>query len=274
MVSVLLWAALGYGAVLGLVYLMQPRLLYFPEAASRVLDTDPSKIGLRFQNLTLTTEDGERLHAWFVRSTRPRRGALLFCHGNAGNIGHRLDSIRLFADLGLDVLIFDYRGYGRSTGSPSEQGTYRDATAAWDWLTGPGGAPAQEIVLFGRSLGAAVAVELATRVDAAGLILESGFTSVPELGAELYPALPVRWLSRYRYDSVSRIGGVGMPVLVIHSRDDEIIPFRHGRSLFESAVAPKHLLPIEGGHNDGFLVSASNYRQGLHRFLEELALVQ
>jgi hypothetical protein len=192
---------------------------------------------------------------------------LLFFHGNAGNISHRLDSIRIFADLGLDVFIFDYRGYGLSEGSPSEPGTYRDATAAWRWLTGERGLAPGQILLFGRSLGAAVALELATRVEPAGVILESAFTSVPDLGAAIYPWLPVRLLSRYRYDNLGRIASVRAPLLVVHSRGDEIVPFRQGQALFAAASEPKRFLELQGGHNDGFLASGVGYRRGLAEFL-------
>jgi fermentation-respiration switch protein FrsA (DUF1100 family) len=267
--SALLAALVGYTGLLLLVYFFQSGLLYLPHTPGRALTADPSQVGLGYEEVWIATPDGERLSGWWVEAPQ-RRGTLLFCHGNAGNMGHRLDSLRLFAEQRLDVLIFDYRGYGRSSGRPSERGTYRDARAAWGWLTRDRGVPPREIVLFGRSLGAAVALELATRVPAAGLVLESGFTSVPDLGAELYPFLPVRLLSRFRYDSLSRVGRLTMPLLVVHSRDDELIPFAHGQRLFQAAPQPKTLLAMRGGHNDGFLVSGADYRKGLDTFLDTL----
>jgi len=266
-------AVLGlYLAFVALVFLGQSRLLYLPDAAGRGLAATPQAIGLGYENVHLRTEDGVSLHGWLVSApVTVRRGmTLLFFHGNAGNISHRLDSIRIFADLGLDVFIFDYRGYGLSEGSPSEPGTYRDATAAWRWLTGERGLAPGQILLFGRSLGAAVALELATRVEPAGVILESAFTSVPDLGAEIYPFLPVRLLSRYRYDNLGRIASVRAPLLVVHSRGDEIIPFRQGQALFAAASEPKRFLELQGGHNDGFLASGVGYRRGLAEFLAGL----
>jgi uncharacterized protein len=269
-------ASLGlYLAFLSLVYVGQSGLLYLADAAGRGLVATPSAIGLAYEELRFRTEDGVPLHGWLVSAPErgrlaPRR-TLLFFHGNAGNISHRLDSLRIFAGLGLDVLIFDYRGYGQSGGRPSEEGTYRDATAAWHWLTRERGLHPGQVVLFGRSLGAAVAVDLATRTAPAGLIVELAFTSVPDLGAELYPFLPVRLLSRYRYDNLRRIGSVRAPVLVVHSRGDEIVPFHHGQALFAAAQEPKRFLELQGGHKDGFLVSEVAYRRGLAEFLDSLA---
>jgi uncharacterized protein len=270
-------ATLGsYLAFLALVYLGQSGLLYLPDSAGRGLVATPSAIGLAFEDVHLRTDDGVPLHGWLISAPEKARQAprrtLLFFHGNAGNISHRLDSMRIFAELGLDVFIFDYRGYGRSGGSPSEEGTYRDATAAWHWLTRERGLHPGQVVLFGRSLGAAVAVELATRTDPAGLIVESAFTSVPDLGAEIYPFLPVRLLSRYRYDNLGRIASVRIPVLVVHSRGDEIVPFHHGQALYAAAAGPKQFLELQGGHNDGFLASEAAYRRGLNEFLVSLGL--
>jgi fermentation-respiration switch protein FrsA (DUF1100 family) len=262
-----------YVAFVLMVYLGQSRMLFLPDIGGRTPTASPADIRLGYEDAWLSTDDGERLHGWLVRQPQAR-ATLLFCHGNAGNIGHRLDSIEIFAELGLDVLIFDYRGYGRSSGTPSEQGSYRDADAAWRWLIRERGIAPASIVLFGRSLGAAVAVELATRVRAAGLIVESAFTSVPDRGSELYPLLPVRLLSRFHYDNRARIAGVGMPLLVVHSRQDEIIPFQHGQVLYATAREPKRLLELSGGHNDGFLVSRERYRQGLDTFLKSLGSPQ
>ncbi len=265
--TTLLATALGaYAAVMGLIYLTQSSLLFLPDGK---VSATPAQIGLAFSDVSVTTEDGERLHGWLVKAARAR-GTLLFFHGNAGNVSHRLESLRLFNRLGLDVFIVDYRGYGRSTGRPSEQGTYRDARAAWDWLVRERGESPRRIILFGRSLGAAVAVDLASEKRGAGLILESGFTSVPDLAAEIYPWLPVRLLSRFHYDSLSKIGRVGQPLLVLHSPDDEIVPYRHGRRLFEAASEPKRFQQMTGGHNDGFLRSGDGYLRGLKGFVDGL----
>lgn len=260
-----------YAAFVMLMYLSQSSLLYLPEIGGREPGVDPGALGLPYEDVRFDTEDGEQLHGWWVSAAQPR-GTLLFFHGNAGNIGHRLDSIRIFIDLGFNVFIFDYRGYGLSSGRPSEPGLYRDAQAAWDWLTREKGIDGKTIVLFGRSLGGAIAANLAARTAAAGLIVESSFTSVPDLGAELYPFMPVRLLSRFRYDTREKIGHADMPVLVVHSRSDEIIPIHHGQALYAAAKAPKQFLEIQGGHNDGYFISGDSYRQGLEDFLESLNL--
>jgi fermentation-respiration switch protein FrsA (DUF1100 family) len=166
------------------------------------------------------------------------------------------------------VLIFDYRGYGKSEGRPSETGTYRDADAAWRYLLDVRGIPAGGVVIFGRSLGAAVAADLASRTRPAAVILESAFTSVPDMAAGIYPWLPVRLLSRYRYDNLGKVARIDRPLLLVHSRQDEIIPFAHGARLFEQAHGPKQFLEIQGGHNDAFLTSRRAYTHGLKSFLD------
>jgi uncharacterized protein len=173
----------------------------------------------------------------------------------------------MFHDLGLATLIIDYRGYGRSGGTPSEQGTYLDAAAAWQHATQVLGFTADRIVLFGESLGGGVAAQLATTTRPGALVLASSFTSVPDMGAELYPLLPIRLLARIRYDTLAHLPQITCPVLVIHSRNDDIIPFAHGRRLFEGARQPKHFLEIEGGHNDGFVFARENWVQQLDAFL-------
>ena len=268
LISILFVILLVYCSLALYVYLMQPRLLFYPDLPGRELVATPAGIGLEYETVTLTTEDGVSLGAWFIPHTAAR-GTLLFLHGNAGNISHRLDSLRLFHELGLAVLIFDYRGYGESGGTPSEAGTYRDAMAAWRYLTGQRKIAAERIVLFGRSLGAGIAAELATRTRPGALIMESAFTSVPDMAAELYPWLPVRLLSRYRYDAREQLARINCPLLVAHSRDDEIIPFAHGQRLFEHAREPKQFLELRGGHNDGFLVTGQGYSDALERFLSD-----
>jgi fermentation-respiration switch protein FrsA (DUF1100 family) len=211
------------------------------------------------------------LFLFTTASARPTQlqPTLLFLHGNAGNISHRLDSIRQFHELGLAVFILDYRGYGESEGSPTETGTYDDATAAWHYLIAQRGIAPRDIVLLGRSLGANIAAELATRTRPGALIMESAFTSVPDMAATIYPWLPVRLLSRYRYDAYKQLAHISCPLLIVHSRDDEIIPFTHGQRLFECAREPKQFLELRGGHNDGFLVTGRDYLEGIGHFLSE-----
>lgn len=261
----------AYALVVALAWAFQERLLYLPHVGRESVGT-PEELGLAWTPVTLETDDGLDLAAWWVPAESPR-GTLLFFHGNAGNISHRLGSIAQFHRLGLSVLIFDYRGYGASEGRPSEAGTALDARAAWRWLAEEGHAP-DEVVLFGRSLGAAVAAELAAALGEEGVspgavILESPFRSVPKLGQRLYPFLPVRWLARLEYDVERHAARIAAPLLVVHSRDDEVIPFDEGEAVFAAAAEPKTLLVIRGGHNTGFFDSEPDYSAGIDAFLGE-----
>lgn len=246
-----LLAATLYGTMLLVLFLRQDGLVYYPDLPGREYEATPGDYKLPYENITLTASDGVRLAAWFVPAEHPR-GTLLYAHGNAGNISHRLDGIRLFHELGLSVLIFDYRGYGQSGGEPDEEGTYRDAEAAWQHLTAQRGLRPEGIVVFGESLGASVAAHLAAQHRPGALILASAFTSVPDLASDLYPLLPVRWITRYRYDTRRALQEVHAPVLIAHSREDEIIPFQHGQTLYAAAHEPKQFLELRGGHNDLF----------------------
>lgn len=247
-----------------LLYFMQPHFVYYP---STTVAYDPGDLGLEFEDLMLETADGVRVHAWFI--PRPQaHHTLLFLHGNAGNIGDRLEFIRIFYDLGLSILILDYRGYGRSEGNPSEDGTYHDAQAAWNFLTAERGLDPRHIVIYGQSLGGAVAAWLAARVTAGALILDSTFTSIVDMGRHHYPYLPVRWMARIRYPAIDQVSRIRSPVLVIHSHEDEIVPFEQGQALFAAANPPKSFLEIHGGHNDGFYRSLDRYVNGIRSFLE------
>jgi len=252
-----------YGSFCLYLFLMQGRMIFYPTGK---LIASPADIGLEYESVTLKTSDHIELHGWFVPA-REERGALLFFHGNAGNISHRLDSLKIFHDLGLSTLIIDYRGYGRSHGSITEQGTYLDAEAAWRYITEARKIPAQKIVVFGRSLGAAIAANIASRKKVGALMLESAFTSIPDMGAKLYPYAPVRLLSRFRYDTRKFLHSVSCPVLIIHSPHDDIIPFENGLQLYRSAREPKTILEIQGGHNEGFLLSGQKYIEGIGKFL-------
>lgn len=259
----LITLGLGYLALLVLVWALQGCMVHLPQ--SRLVAT-PAEAGLDYEEVRLDTDDGETLHGWFLPAPR-ERAVVLFFHGNAGNISHRLESLEIFHELGLSVLIVDYRGYGESSGRPSEQGLYRDARAAYRYLIDERDVAPQRVIAFGRSLGAAVAAKLASEREVGALWLESAFTSVPDIGSDLYPFLPVRWLSRYRYDSLKALESVEAPVLVVHSPDDDIIPYEHGRALFEAASEPKQFLKIEGSHNAGFMRSRGHYKAGLEQFL-------
>jgi alpha-beta hydrolase superfamily lysophospholipase len=268
--SLLLIGGAAYCALVLLVYLFQDRLLYLPNIAGRGLAATPADIGLEFDEVRFVTRDGVSLHGWFVPAPQADR-VLLFCHGNGGNISHRLDSIRIFHELGLSVFIFDYRGYGLSEGRPSEAGTYRDAEAAWNYLTETRGFPPGRIVIYGHSLGAAIAAHVAQGRRPSALVLESAFTSVPDVASRHYWFLPVRWLSKFEYATAAYVRDVHAPTLVIHSPDDEINPFEHGRRIFERANEPRAFLEILGDHNAGFLLSGTRYTEGLRKFLRDHA---
>ena len=266
MLKVFLMGAAIYGLLCLAVFLFQSRLVYFPV---RALAATPAALGLRYEDVYLATDSGTRVHGWYLPGAEDGR-TLLFLHGNAGNISHRLESLRIFNRLDLNVLIIDYSGYGESSGKPSEQQTYDDAMAAWRYLTDDLGVAPGRIVVFGRSLGGGVAAWLATREAPGALILESTFTSVPELARKYYPFLPVGWLARIRYDNGSRIATLRCPLLVAHSRDDTLVPIDHGRALFAAAPEPKAFLEFHGDHNAGFVLSGQIYTLGLARFIDGL----
>ena len=263
--TLLVILALAYGGFSVLLFLSQEKLVYYPQIG-RVIQSTPRDHGLEYEPLTLVTPDGERLDAWFVPKAQAQASVLIL-HGNAGNISHRLDTIAMFHRLGYSVLIFDYRGYGRSTGKPSEAGLYRDAQTAWDTLTRQRGIPPKHIILFGESLGGGVASWLAAREHPGALVLSSAFISVPELAADLYPWLPAKWLARLHYDTRVALKGIHCPVLIAHSPEDEIVPFRHGQALFAAAAEPKVFLPLAGGHNDGFIFMRPAWVEVLADFL-------
>jgi hypothetical protein len=256
-----------YGGLALLLYLFQSHLVFYPQTGRELVAT-PAQVGLPYEDIHLKTADEVHLHGWYIPAP-DSRGAVLFLHGNAGNISHRLDSLQMLHRLGYSTLIIDYRGYGNSDGKPTEQGTYLDAEAAWRYLTEQRHVPSCRIALFGESLGGAVAAWLAVRENPAALVISSSFTSVPDLGQQLYPYFPVRWLTRIRYDTRENLRLTTVPVLVAHSPDDDIIPFEHGRALFAAANSPKQFLELAGGHNDGFIFMRASWIKVLGDFLDE-----
>jgi len=257
-------AYVGFGLAL---LFMQPRLLYRP---LRDVSSTPADLDLDFDEVAFASTDGVALHGWFVPAQKAAF-TVLFCHGNGGNITHRSDSINLLHSLGLSCFIFDYRGYGASQGKPTELGTYRDARAAYDWLTLTKRVPPEQVIILGRSLGGSVAAHLAGKVEARGLVIEGAFTSYPDLGARFYPYMPVRLLARYKYDTRAYLANVRCPVLLMHSQDDELVPFEFGEQLFQAANEPKQFVKLTGGHCDGFLVSGDLYKDAWLRWLDFVA---
>ena len=255
-----------YLLMVAVLYLCQSRFIYFP---AREMDVDPGMVGLEFNHISFKTKDGLSLSAWYIPAENSSR-VLLFCHGNAGNISHRLESILLFHQLGLNVFIYDYRGFGASEGRPSEHGTYQDVAGAWIYLRNERHFKSKEIILFGRSLGGSVASWLACREDPLALIIESSYQSLAAVAAKHYPLIPVRLLLRFRYNTSEYIKKVTCPIMVIHSQDDEIIPFAHGKTLLKLANEPKTFLAIRGSHNEGFSLSMPVYERGIREFLKSL----
>ncbi|MFQ5684629.1 MAG: alpha/beta hydrolase [Candidatus Binatia bacterium] len=244
---------------------MEERFIFFPDAN---IDKTPHDIGLAYEDIFFTTRDGLRLNSWFVPYPEAKT-TLLWFHGNAGNISNRLDNIKLFHDrLGINIFIFDYRGYGRSEGKVSEKGTYIDGETALKQLRIREDLDTKRIVFFGRSLGAAVATELATREKCLALILESPFVSIREMARVAFPLLPIgRWL-RTRYNLIEKIKKVTAPVLVLHGDQDDVVPFKQGRKIFEAAQEPKRFYTIHGAHhNDTYLIGGESYFAVLKDFM-------
>jgi uncharacterized protein len=270
--SVVFLAVAFYLGLLVLLRLNESRLIYAPGSA-RVLTPPPRELGLPVERVEIRTDDGLTLVAWVMPSERRSDPWLLICHGNGGNISEagRPFHYAGLRGLGLNLLAFDYRGYGESEGKPSEPGLYRDAEAAYRYLRDTLGVEADRIVIFGHSLGSAVAVELAGREPASGLILDGALTSVTDRGQEVYPFIPVRWIAGSRYASIEKIGNLRLPKLFLHAERDEVIPIAHGRRLYEAAPPPKRFVVLGGGHGDAFDVDSATYYGAIRRFLAELS---
>ena len=227
---------------------------------------DPGSHGLPVADEWFETEDGVKLHAWWIRSRRPR-GTVLYCHGNNGNITHRIGVLEQLWHMRLNVFAFDYRGYGRSEGEPSEEGLYRDVRAALDHLSGNLGQQPDSILLFGHSLGGAVAIDGALNRPVAGLVVQSSFTHIRDMTRALFPRLPLHLVARNQFRSVDKVGRLEMPKLFIHGTDDPTVPHRLGRRLFDAAVEPKEWFEIpRAGHNDVFRTGGMRYLWRLQRF--------
>lgn len=259
----ILFLALG----VTLIYLryIERRSLFYPQ---REIEFSPKEVGIDFEDVFFATRDNIKLNGWFIPA-QDSRYTVLFCHGNAGNISHRFEKINFFRQSGCAVFIFDYRGYGRSQGSPDEKGLYRDAKAAYDYLLSRGVAAGQ-IIGYGESLGGAVIIDLASKNKMRALIIESTFSSAKDMIRHIYPFLPY-WLFASRLDSAGKIKSINIPKLIIHSLNDEIVPYKLGLKLYEGAAAPKELLQIRGGHNTCFYDSEKILRKRIRYFLDSLS---
>jgi fermentation-respiration switch protein FrsA (DUF1100 family) len=255
-------AALGAGCGI------ENRMIFHP---SRLIEQTPKQAGLAFEDLFFTARDGVRLNGWFIPHPNARATFVWF-HGNAGNIGHRVDNIKLLHDrVPVNIFIFDYRGYGRSEGTPDESGTYLDGEAALSLMREKlGEAGAETLVLFGRSLGAAVAAEMASRFRAQALILESPFVSIAAMTRLYFPLLPIGPFLQTRYDVEETIRKVKIPVLVLHGEHDSIVPLEQGKLVFAAAPEPKQFYLIAGAdHNNTYVLGGDDYYNQLRKFIEE-----
>lgn len=252
---------LGYALLLGFFYFFQERLVFFPHAGG---PQTPADWGLAHQEFFLESGPG-RIHGWWIPGTE-QGPVVLYSHGNAATISALREYAQLFHQMGMGVLLYDYRGYGRSEGQPDEAGLYADGEAAWRHLTGELGVSPRRVVCYGHSLGGGVATWLAMHHPGLALVVEGSFTSIPQLGKELYPFVP-NWVARISFDNLSRMARVQAPVLVIHAREDEVVPVSHGRRLHEAAREPKGLLEIAGSHNRGFVAAGREDWSAFQQFV-------
>lgn len=228
---------------------------------------DPSSYDIQVEDVFFQARDGTKLHGWYIPLPNAQ-ATLLWFHGNAGNLTHRLENIQQLQPLNLNIFIFDYRGYGKSEGKPGEKGIYLDSQAAYDVLIREKNISSQKLFLFGRSLGGACAVEVAANNPAAGLILESVFTSAQDMAGNMFPLLPIGWAIRSKLDAISKVPHLKLPKLFLHGTEDEVVPYELGRKLYSAAADPKEFYDIEGaGHNDTYIMGGREYYTELNRFI-------
>jgi uncharacterized protein len=263
---------LGYGGAVTYLKVNEQELVFHP--AERAVASPAASWDLRHRSINYRSTDGTRLNAWIVPGRGPDSTGfwLLVSHGNYGNIGYgeRPEFYAAMRDLGLNLFAYDYRGFGESEGSPTELGLYEDAVASYRFLTDTLGVSPSRIIIFGHSLGSGVATELATRVKAAALVVEGGYTSVPDRGQELYPFMPVRLIAGERFESIAKVPRITIPKLYLHSPTDDIIPFHHAEQVVTAAAEPKRLVPVRGGHMLAFREDAATYFGAIRELVKTL----
>lgn len=243
------------------LYFNQSKMIFYPTSDFAVT---PEEVGIKAEDVFIPVDENEKIHGWYFSSSDSGNSksnlAFLFFHGNGGNISHRFTTVSALTEMGLNLFMIDYRGYGKSDGKPGEQNMYDDAIAAYNWLINEKHYQPDQIVIFGRSLGGAVAIELATRVKCRSLLVESSFTSIYGMARKLFPYFPVKFLLRYDFGSIDRIGKISCPIAIVHSPEDDIIPFEMGKELYAAANEPKEFLEISGLHNDHTYMQRPDYR--------------
>jgi pimeloyl-ACP methyl ester carboxylesterase len=271
LLAVVVVLAFGYAGAVGYLKLYERDFIFRP--GERRVSASPSRFALRETRVMYPSSDGVTLSAWVVPAAggAPSGAWLLICHGNFGNIGYgpRPEFYASMRDLGVNLFAFDYRGFGESSGTPDERGLYEDAMASYRYLTRSLGVTPDRLFLFGHSLGSGVAIELATRVRAAGLIVEGAYTSIADRGQELYPMFPIWLIAAQRFPSLDRIASIDMPKLFLHSPEDAVIPYAHGRRLFAAARDPRRFVDVRGGHDDAFRIDKTVYHGAISAFLRD-----
>jgi len=246
------------------LYIIQEKMIFFPY--QEIVGT-PNDLDMEFEDINFTAKDGTSLNGWFIPADKAEY-TVLFCHGNGGNISHRLDTISLFNKLPVNFFIFDYRTYGKSGGKISEKGLYEDVAAAWDYLTETKKIAPKKIIIVGRSLGGSIAAQAAAEHAPGGLILESAFTSLHEIAQEKMPIIPVSLMLKYKLPTIENLAKVKCPILIIASPDDSIVPFKYSKKLYEKAPEPKTFVELSGDHDDCYFLCRTKYVAALTKFLE------
>lgn len=258
-----------YVFLASLLSLFQARIIFLP---GKTIFMTPDEAGMEYDNLFIEVQSGVSINAWYIPAD-DAKGTVLFCHGNAGTMSHRVETAAIFHSLGMNVMLFDYCGYGRSASlRPSEMQTYRDAEAVRKYLVEKRQVSAGKLIIVGRSMGGPVAAKLAKDHSPALCIMESTFTSIPDMARYRFPFFPTKWLVSIKYPTLEYIKAVHVPVLIVHSHDDEIIPFQMGRELFASAKEPKYFLELSGGHNETYFECIDKYRGKLDETIRKYLL--